>query len=231
MYDLVFKPIGNAAILIEWPKRIDDKILDDIIRFTKSIISKEEKKIRNYTSGFNSLLLQYDSRIILEYKKQELLSLYNAAKQNDKHNPSTWFIPVCYDEEFGLDLPNFYGLGLNYNDVVNLHTASIYRVFMIGFLPGFLYLGGLSEALHMERKKSPRLNIPKGSIAIGGEQTGIYPIDSPGGWQIIGRTPLTLFDLKKEIPTPIKQGDYIHFHSIGKNEYQRLYSRHLEKQL
>ncbi len=95
---------------------------------------------------------------------------------------------------------------------------------MIGFLPGFLYLGGLPKQLHMNRKEKPRLHVAKGSVAIGGEQTGIYPMASPGGWQIIGRTPLTLFDLSLDNPTPIKQGDNIQFYAIDLETYQHLSS-------
>ena len=95
---------------------------------------------------------------------------------------------------------------------------------MIGFLPGFLYLGGLPKDLIMDRKDTPRSHVPKGSVAIGGEQTGIYPVDSPGGWQIIGRTPLSLFDIKKDDPTPIRQGDKVQFYSIDLETYQNLSS-------
>lgn len=223
-FDITFKAFGNQAILLEWPKRIDDQILDDIICFLQHILPKEKSKLMNYTSGYNSILLQYNSIIDTSQKGNYLLSLYKSNENENDYIPKLWHIPVCYEKDFGLDLSSFADRGLSSNEVVNLHTSKAFRVFMIGFLPGFFYLGGLPHELHMDRKENPRNHIPKGSIAIGGEQTGIYPMDSPGGWQIIGRTPLTLFDLSKKEPTHISQGDYIRFHAIDKNEFQNLSS-------
>ena len=223
-FELNIKPFGKEAILIEWPNRIDEKILDDIICFTKSILIIEKSKLNNYTPGYNSLLLHYVSLIDFGEKKHFLMDLYNSQKQVTKYNPNTWHIPVCYDEEFGVDLPLFSNQGLTKKEVIHLHTSNCYRVFMIGFLPGFLYLGGLDPKLHMDRKAKPRLSIPKGSVAIGGEQTGIYPMASPGGWQIIGRTPLSLFDLNAEETTPIRQGDKIQFYAVDHDTYLNLVS-------
>jgi inhibitor of KinA len=221
-YDLTFKSYGDKAILIEWPNRIDDNILDDIILFVKYILPKEENNLANYTSGYNSILLQYHSIIDLNEKKKFLSNLYNTMEQERKLEPKSWRIPVCYDESFGLDLQSYTCRGMSQENFIRLHTSKPFRVYMIGFLPGFFYLGGLPKLLHMKRKNHPRPHVHKGSIAIGGEQTGIYPMDSPGGWNIIGRTPLTLFDINKKEPTHINQGDYIHFYSIDIIDYQNL---------
>lgn len=223
-FDIHVKPFGKEAILIEWPFRIDEKILNDIISFKKSILTIEESKLNNYTSGYNSLLLHYKSIIDFREKKEFVIGLYNSHNVLNKYTPNIWHIPVCYDQEFGIDLSIFSELGLTKREVIHLHTSNSYRVFMIGFLPGFLYLGGLHPKLHMDRRAKPRLNIPKGSVAIGGEQTGIYPMSSPGGWQIIGRTPLSLFDLHAKDPTPIRQGDYIQFYPVDHDTYLNLSS-------
>lgn len=221
-FELTFKAFGEYAILIEWPNRIDENILDDVIQLTQLIKGEEGKILVNYTPGYNSLLLQYNSTIDINQKIHSLQKRYTSIKYRIAYTQKSWNIPVCYEEEYGFDLSNFSRRGLTYKDVIDLHTSKPYRVYMIGFLPGFLYLGGLPAALHMERKENPVLKIPKGSIAIGGEQTGIYPIESPGGWHIIGRTPISLFDLSKKDPMPIKQGDYIHFYAIDKVMFQNL---------
>jgi len=223
-FQIDIKPFGKRAILIEWPNKIEDEILDDIIQFSELILTRDNNELINHTKGYNSLLLQYNSNIDFKHKKELLLDLYKSSYKTQQKPPKCWHIPVCYDEEFGLDLPLFENQGLDQADVIALHTQSRFRIYMIGFLPGFLYLGGLPKALHMNRKDTPRLNIPKGSVAIGGEQTGIYPMSSPGGWQIIGRTPLTLFDLNKNEPTPIKHGDFVQFYSIDMKTYQNLSS-------
>ena len=108
------------------------------------------------------------------------------------------------------------------DDVINIHSSGKYLVYMIGFAPGFPYLGGMSEKLFTPRRKTPRLSIPKGSIGIAGMQTGIYPIETPGGWQIIGQTPITLFDLRRENKTLLKCGDIVKFYPISCEEFIRM---------
>lgn len=227
-FDLTFKPMGSQSILIEWPQMIDDAVLDDIIRYTQSII-EHEKNLINYTPGYNSLLLQFNSKVDFNHKLDQLLKIYASCPNTTKSHPKSWDIPVCYDEEFGIDLPLFSNLGLSFKEVEQLHTSKPYRVFMIGFLPGFLYLGGLDKELYIDRKEKPRPLVHKGSIAIGGKQTGIYPMDSPGGWQIIGRTPISIFDLNLDNPCQIMQGDYVQFYSITKSEYQNLQTTQIKQ--
>ncbi len=215
-YNLVFKQMGTKSILINWPQELNDSILDDIIRFVPAILNTIGDKLTNHTPAYASLLLQYPRDIDFDKEKNLLLTIYKNMQSTQKPNLNHWHIPVCYDSEFAMDIETYTTKGISHKEVINLHTSSQYRVYMIGFLPGFIYLGGLHPALHMPRKKSPSLNIPKGSIAIGGQQTGIYPIDSPGGWHVIGRTPLGLFDIQKENPCLVKQGDYLTFYMIDR---------------
>lgn len=129
-------------------------------------------------------------------------------------------IPVCYDGEFALDIEALAAhCGLSVKEVVALHTAATYRVYMLGFMPGFLYLGGLDGRLHMPRKHTPRAQIPQGAVGIAGQQTGIYPLASPGGWQIIGRTPLSLFDAHQTPPTIAQPMQCVKFRAISLNEF------------
>ncbi len=133
-------------------------------------------------------------------------------------------IPVCYEGELAPDLENVAGRnGLDVRQVIRIHTGTDYLVYMLGFAPGFPYLGGLDERLHTPRLDTPRELVPAGSVGIAGSQTGIYPLSSPGGWQIIGRTPLRLFDPGLENPVPYyAPGDRLRFYEISREEFHRL---------
>ena len=129
-------------------------------------------------------------------------------------------IPVCYSEKYGLDLQDISkATNLPIKEIIKLHTAKKYRVYMIGFLPGFAYMGEVDEQIAMPRKKQPRIDVDAGSVGIAGMQTGIYPLDSPGGWQIIGKTPVKLFDKEKDDPVLLQPGDEIEFYSITEDEF------------
>jgi inhibitor of KinA len=219
-FELKFKPYGDTAILIEWPSEISESILEDIRIFSQKIQSSNVKGIIDVNFVYASLLVVYENldcvalcdtlrRIYLDS------SLHKLEKQN------VWYIPVCY--EYGLDLEEILAnKKLNKKDFVSIHTAPFYTVYGVGFLPGFLYLGGLNEELFTPRKEVPRIEIEKGSVAIGGNQTGIYPQNSPGGWHIIGKTPVPFFDSNKKDPTFVKPGDKIKFYSISKSRFKLL---------
>ena len=131
-------------------------------------------------------------------------------------------VPVCYDQEFGFDLDEVArNAGVHLKEVVDLHCGADYRVHCVGFTPGFPFLGGLPRRLATPRRDVPRKEIPAGSVAIGGRQTGIYPIKSPGGWNVIGRTPLQLFDPQKNPPVLLRAGDRVRFRSITREEFER----------
>mgnify|MGYP005819369923 CR=1 FL=1 len=134
-----------------------------------------------------------------------------------------WEIRVCYDLQFGIDLEAISSeKGLSIEEIIALHTENMYTVYFTGFLPGFLYLGGLNEKLSTPRKQTPRTAIPKGAVAIGGTQTGIYPQVSPGGWNIIGNTPVPMFRVNETKPCKIQAGDKIKFHPISDAEHREL---------
>jgi len=221
-FNLTYRTYGERSILVEWPAEINENTLRDVLNF-KTKIEKclFESKIK-VTSAYNSLLIIYHSTIDnINSEILTLKSLYLEKKEVEKSRFKLWKIPVCYDNEFALDLDEIsMQKNLTKKEIIRLHSEGIYTVFFIGFLPGFLYLGGLNEKLHVPRKSSPRLKIEKGAVAIGGNQTGIYPNESPGGWNIIGNTPITLFDASKDIPCFAKAGDKIQFVPIGIKEHQ-----------
>ena len=136
--------------------------------------------------------------------------------------PSVIEIPVLYGGEMGPDIGNVAEHnGKTVDEVIKIHTSEEYLIYMIGFIAGFPYLGGMSKEIATPRLKSPRVKIDGGSVGIAGEQTGIYPVDSPGGWQLIGRTPLKLYDAEREKPVLLEAGQYIKFKSITQDEYDK----------
>ena len=223
-YDIQISQLDERSILIEWPQKIDEAILENIISYKDLVLDYTGVKLTNHTPAYASLLLQYGQKVDFDSEKKELLSLYQNIKSSNRTGFKKWHIPVCYHPSLAVDLESFVSKNISHSELVELHTNPEYRVYMIGFLPGFLYLGGLPEPLHLPRKTTPNLKTPKGAIAIGGQQTGIYPLESPGGWHVIGRTPLSLFDINSDKPTPIKQGDFIKFYEIDLETYMVLNS-------
>jgi inhibitor of KinA len=145
---------------------------------------------------------------------------------NDAMSPASTRIidiPVCYEAPFAPDLPAFaLGAGLSIEEVIQVHSAGTYFVHMLGFSPGFMYLGGLPPKLHCPRKATPATRVPAGSVAIGGEQTGIYPQSTPGGWHIIGRTPLMLFNATRQPPNLVNALDSVRFMPITAEQFEQL---------
>jgi len=220
-YQLTYKRYGERSVLVEWPNKIDENILKSILCFKNSIEQKLHKVILDISFSYNSLLITYMFNIDNIYTVfEELKSIYSNQKDEFILKSNLWTIPVCYDVEFGVDLELFSKeKKLSKSEIIKLHSESVYSVYSIGFLPGFLYLGGLNKRLHMQRKSQPVLKVKKGAVGIGGNQTGIYPQDSPGGWHVIGNSPINFFNSNNERPCFAKVLDKIHFKPISKNEY------------
>ena len=221
-FKLTYKPYGERAILIEWPSNIDEDILADVLLFKENI--NLDKVIVEVRAAYASLLVIYDNFIVdSDNEISKLNSIYASRISSQQLESRLWKIPVCYDETFGLDLDEISKeKGLTKQEIIQLHSETIYTVYFIGFLPGFLYLGGLDESLHMPRKSSPRLQIIKGAVAIGENQTGVYPSSSPGGWNIIGNSPINFFDVTKDKPCFATAGDKIQFRSISYKQHSDL---------
>lgn len=218
---------NKTSILIEFDSEINEKLLDFILSLKENIIDKNTKQILQVTTSFNSLLIIYISTINNFYdEKMKLLQLISEVNVQHKSNSEFKKIPVCYEADFGCDLDLLSeDLGLSISEIIKKHTQAIYTVYFIGFLPGFPYLGGLDSSLFHKRKSDPRRQIPEGSVGIADQQTGIYPTDSPGGWQIIGRSPIQLFDSNRtDKMCYLKAGDRIQFESISKEEFEYIQS-------
>ena len=219
---LTFKEFGSQAILIEWEPEIKETILEEILSCKHIIENFFDKKSIELIPSYNSLtVINYDLTISLAaFKNQlhELLAEFNLIK---KHKRKLWKIPVCYDESFGIDLHSVCKeKKIEPEQLIKMHTEAVYTVFCIGFLPGFMYLGGLPSTLEMPRRNEPRLKVKKGAVGIGGNHTGIYPQKSPGGWNIIGNSPVELFDVNNAKPCFVEVGDKIQFKEVSLPKYQ-----------
>ena len=216
-----YKQYGSHAILIEFPAVLSEDILSRIQLFSRKIELEKIEAIIEVNFVFNSILVIYDN------KKSNFSTLTDALRQhydsinfNQKLDFNSYQIPVCYEGDFDPDL-DFLSMELEMkrSKIITLHTSVEYIVYGCGFLPGFLYLGGLHEKLHMPRRKTPRLKVPKGAVGIGGKQTGIYPQESPGGWHLIGNTPIELFNPYQNPPGFINPGDRLRFRSVDRDEH------------
>lgn len=220
---ITYKQFGEKAILIEWQPEINELILNDILAFKSAIVQQFKNDFFDIIIGYHSLTLCYKKSVDFLKETEKLKKTYNNKLTSEKPPQYIWEIPVCYHTKFGIDLNEMATQKqLAINQIINLHTKPLYTVYFIGFLPGFLYLGGLEKTLHNPRKQTPRLLVDKGSVAIGGSQTGIYPQNSAGGWNIIGRTKVSFFNIEKNIPCFAKQGDKIKFNAISLSEFEQL---------
>ncbi len=222
VFSLVYKPYGERSVLIEWPSEIDEDLLHDILSFKEKIFNNDIKLIVDVIHSYNSLLVIYDY-FLVDFDKQITLlkKVYRKKEKTGKPIFKLWKIPVCYDAVFGIDLEAMsQAKNISKEAIITCHSQPTYLVYFIGFLPGFLYLGGLKKNLHFPRKEMPRLKIRKGAVAIGGNQTGVYPSEGPGGWNIIGNTPISFFNISKSRPCFAKPGDRIAFFPISLQKYR-----------
>ncbi len=223
-YPIKFKPLGQEALLIEWPNEIDKNILDDILLLQSTVEKELGRLLVETVNAYNSLTLIFHSPIAsLDDLKKKILQLHQLHPPIKSRTQKIWEIPVCYHKEFGIDLDELAKQHeLSTDEVIAIHSKAEYTIYFTGFLPGFLYLGGLPETIHTARKATPRLRIKKGAVAIGGQQTGIYPSESPGGWNVIGNSPVEFFDPSHNPPCFAQAGDSLKFYPIDKNEHQRI---------
>ena len=221
-HPISLKPFGDQAILIEWPAKVEESILYDILVFSEYLKSNCLDALNwELVPAYNSLTLIHRQKIDApSVMIEQLKSWYSNVESHIPLKRQLWKLPVCYDEEFGIDLNQAAdSLNLSVEELIELHTEHIYTVYGIGFLPGFMYLGGLPKELEVPRRETPRLLVNQGSVGLAGKQTGIYPQDSPGGWNIIGNCPIPIFNVEKERPCFVNVGDRIQFYPINRAAY------------
>ena len=221
LYKLKYKPLGSIAVLIEWPKKIEQDILKNILLFRYKIEVDMGEYVLETVPAYNSLTVFFDTaRIKYSSVVTDLKEIYVSKDQKLITANKVWKIPVCYEDEFGIDLAFLAKKKkLSKEKLIALHIEPMYDIYFIGFLPGFLYLGGLTKALEYPRKDKPRMNIRQGDVALAGNQTGIYPRESPGGWNIVGNSPLRFFDVDTFPPCFAVAGDKVKFVPVNSKQH------------
>lgn len=218
--------LSESEIEILLPPQIDPDLNRHLHELRRQLLVALGQDILEIVVGYHKAVLYLDpyEKDIWEVFKRLDVAVGNFKMPSKANaNGREVKIPVCYHESFALDLEDLCQYsGLSSREVINLHTSGNYHVYMVGFLPGFPYLGGLDIQIHMPRKAKPRKEIFKGAVGIAGGQTGVYPLASPGGWQIIGRTPLDLFDINQDPPSVINPGDKVIFIEITKEAYDQI---------
>jgi len=216
-----FRIAGDSGLLVEYGDGIDPEINARVRSMDMVLASDPLEGVREVIPTYRSLLILYDPlKTDPDQLSQALVGLESRLDEITIPAPDTVEIPVCYGGDHGPDIAHVaQANGLAVEDVIRLHSETVYSIYMIGFTPGFCFLGGLPDKLHTPRLETPRMRVPAGSVGIANAQTGIYPLTSPGGWQLIGRTPLRLFAPEKESPFIYKTGDSIRFVPISPERY------------
>ena len=239
MNPFALEPLGDSALLIRLGDRIDATTNRSALALAELLRSAALPGIRDIAPAYASVCVHYDLAVLA--KDASTRSPYQLAAEWIGEMTAKFLedgaagtgvqigevpmleVPVCYGGEFGPDLGDVAThAGVDQRTVIDGHASGDYRVAMLGFMPGFPYLLGLDESLHAPRRASPRTRVPAGSVAIGGAQTGIYPRELPGGWQLIGRTPLALFDPEREQPALLHPGQRVRFRAIDADEFAAL---------
>lgn len=233
MNKVTIKSLGDAALIVQLGEGIHPSIHKRVRSLQLSLENQPFKGFMEAVPSYNNITIYYNPFVVYQaypdktgatsFQKvstflQKLVA--NLNEHNQLKEPIV-SIPILYGGQWGPDLVDVaQHNGLTPDEVIQLHTSEDYLVYMIGFAPGFPFLGGMNQRIATPRKETPRLAIPTGSVGIAGEQTGVYPVETPGGWQIIGRTPLDLFLPQHSPPTLLQSGDKVRFLPITLEEYE-----------
>ena len=218
-------PVGDRAISIDFGQVIDPTINRHIRQTIERIKEFQLDGIIELVPTYCALLVEYDAML---YSYSEICNIIESTLEEGMTDTTNELVtvvevPTVYGGEFGPDLSFVASHNhLSEDEVISIHSGTDYLVYMLGFIPGFTYLGGMDPRIATPRLSSPRTLIPAGSVGIAGEQTGTYPSDSPGGWQIIGRTPVTMYDMSKAQAALLKAGDYVRYVPIDESEFHRI---------
>ena len=238
MMSMEITPLGDSALVVRVRNQFEDapeQASNEVLRALRQIEDARIPGVIELAPAYTTVAVFFDplrvmndaARVdhVIEWLTQKIHeALLRGGRRKQRHASARLVeIPVCYEAEFALDLEQVsQQTQIDPTKVIDLHCGAQYRVSCIGFTPGFPFLSGLHKGLATRRRSIPRKEIPVGSVAITGAQTGIYPMKSPGGWNIIGRTPLPLFDSRKDPPALLRPGDRVRFRAITREEFERL---------
>jgi KipI family sensor histidine kinase inhibitor len=222
-----FRPAGDRAIVASFGETISEELNAAVLGLDRSLKEDSITGVVETVPTYRSLLVYYDPTKLRYWRlERELAKRSRSLSSVASRSGRTIEIPVRYGGDYGEDLSDVARYcGLSEAEVIARHSGRDYRIYMLGFLPGFAYLGGMDLSLATPRLDMPRKAIPAGSVGIGGEQTGIYPLASPGGWRLIGRTPLKPYDPRREPPILYRPGDFIRFRSVDDDEFEDIRAR------
>lgn len=224
-------PLGDRAVTVHFEDVIDEHINQNVLRLADSLWSKSLEGILDIIPAYASLTVVYDPLLIKQktpgtindFIMGQINSILNDRDNNIPPASRKIVIPVCYDLSVAPDLEAMAAeKNMSVKAIISMHSAVTYRVYMTGFLPGFAYMGTVHKQIATPRKAIPRQRVPAGSVGIAGAQTGIYPLNSPGGWNIIGQTPLNIFDKTKATPCLLQPGDEVVFEQISREEFEHI---------
>ncbi|MAM29883.1 MAG: allophanate hydrolase [Flavobacteriaceae bacterium] len=213
------------SLLLKWEPQISTAIELEMYGFSKIIAESCSNDILEIVPSYHELAVYLTEKANIQDVATKIKNLVVNRNQAELKSlkQRTLTIPVCYEGNFAIDLETVANMHhMNPSEVIRLHTQPVYSVSFLGFLPGFPYVSGLPEKLHTPRRENPRTKIAKGSVGIGGKQTGVYPQESPGGWHIIGNSPLCFFDVQKSPAALLRAGDKILFTSVSIKQYEQI---------
>jgi inhibitor of KinA len=222
--DFRIVPAGDSVVVVELEERIDPAVNARVIRLADRVLAAALPGVRDVVPTYRSVAVFFDP-VRTDYRRlvgwlEREVDQPGGARVEERLPIS---VPVCYGGELGPDLAAVAAFaGMSADEVVAAHAGAVYRVFMLGFVPGFAYMGVLDARIAMPRRATPRVRVPRGAVGIAGAQTGIYPAETPGGWQLIGRTPVEPFDAARPAPFLFRPGDAVRFVPIARAEFERL---------
>ncbi|MDZ4794825.1 MAG: 5-oxoprolinase subunit PxpB [Bacteroidota bacterium] len=225
-------PLGDSALTVDYGNCIDEAINREVIARFIQLRQEPLHGMIEVVPAYSSFTVYYDvfsvkkkagsDRTAFDWMQEKVKERLAQTPDYEEETERIIHIPVCYEDEFAPDLRYLAAeKNITVDSVIQIHTSKPYKVYMLGFLPGFTYMGEVDDRIKMPRKPQP-VSIAAGSVGIAGRQTGIYPLASPGGWQIIGSTPAVLFDVQKELPALLRAGDRVQFYSITSNEFYKI---------
>ncbi len=219
-------PIGDMALSVDFGNVIDESSNNKVMKLEKYLKEKSPDGILEMAPSYRALMIQYDPEKIEYHQLEELvtdLSRKVDTVREENTNQIVHLIPCCYGGNYGEDLSGMEKItDLSSEEIIRIHSGKDYKIYMLGFLPGFVYLGGMDERIAAPRLDEPRVAIPAGSVGIGGKQTGVYPIASPGGWRLIGTTPVKFYDPDREKPILCSAGEYVRFVPVSPEEFRKI---------
>ena len=218
--DVRFLVSGDTAVVVEFGDRVDRELSERVLALSAAVHAANVRGVIECVPTYRSLMVLHDPLAVSSAELIRTLELLVQRGATATHDARLWLIPASYDEAHAPDLAEVAArTGLSEDEVIGLHTSAVFHVYMLGFVPGFPYMGDLPASLVLPRRTDPRVKVPAGSIAIAAGQTAVYPVESPGGWHLIGATPVRLFDVQWSEPALLAPGDKVRFVRVSPGEF------------